>query len=140
MGYTHYWSIKDGLTPEDIDRLRGDIEAVASASEIPLGDAYGDPGTLPEFSAERIWFNGVGDDSAETFGLEVGQSGFTFCKTYARPYDVVVTASLLVLKDVLGSRVRLTSDGDAPDWVNGLALAARATGRPIAPYRREAIT
>lgn len=41
---------------------------------------------------------------------------FDFCKTERRPYDLLVAASLLVLKRHLGNGVRVMTDGKDNDW------------------------
>lgn len=131
MGYTHYWTFERPITRPEMVGLAEDVEAIILASGIPLAYEYDEPTIPPQVADEAIHFNGIEEDGHETFGIRVGAEGFDFCKTAAKPYDVVVVASLAALKDRLGSDVRISSDGDAADWRDGVALAERATGRPI---------
>ena len=41
---------------------------------------------------------------------------FQFCKTAFRPYDVAVTAFLLIAKHHLGSEIEVSTDGDLSGW------------------------
>ena len=71
MGYTHYWTQTRDFTRDEWAQIRVDIEAllkdVQHVQGIPLGNGAGDPGTSPEITDSKIWFNGVGGDSHETF-------------------------------------------------------------------------
>lgn len=131
MGYTHYWTLERTITQPEMTRIATDINAIVLASEIPLAYEYDEPTRPPHIDGDYIRFNGVGNDGHETFMLESIHIGFNFCKTASKPYDVVVTASLIVLKDALGPDVEISSDGDAEDWIDGLNLAERATGRSL---------
>ena len=51
-----------------------------------------------------------------------------FIKTERKPYDVVVTACLSVLKHRLGDCLYIQSDGKASDWNSGVELARKVTG------------
>ena len=128
MGYTHYWRTRRGadLHPR---QLIEDIGTLADASGLPLDRQLGRDG---------IWINGVGDDGHETLvwppDHEEDQSWcsywpdwrFDFCKTARKPYDVVVTASLIAVKDRMGPDVIIGSDGQVPnEWLDGLLLFRR---------------
>ena len=115
-----------------------------------MANGSGDPGTSPEINNDKIWFNGVGDDSHETFAIyrirqprESWQGkdrrGWDFTKTARKPYDPVVVACLCYLstitrKDdptthepIMGTEVyTVSSDGDGNDFVSGLDLARKA--------------
>lgn len=129
MGYTHYWTLQRPITVEEVAAVGNDIRDIIRASELPIAYEYDRPDAEPQLDAKAIHYNGVGDDGHETFYIATGDSAFSFCKTAYKPYDVVVTASLLALKDRLGDDVRLTSDGEPEDWQAGFTLASRATGR-----------
>ncbi len=113
MGYTHYWNQSRDFTREEWTQIREDMEALMSDVQhvqgIPLANGAGEPGTSPETSDTKIWFNGVGDDSHETFCLNrvrppkeewQNQRGGDFCKTARKPYDLAVTAALCYLATV----------------------------------------
>jgi len=53
---------------------------------------------------------------------------FDFCKTAYKPYDVVVTAILIRAKQIYGSCVKISSDGDWQDWQAGRELYERVFG------------
>lgn len=128
MGYTHYWTLSRPMTPDEFAAVAGDIAKIVAAAGVPLASEY-DETDPPQADAELIRWNGAGDDGHETFYLAPDSTGFSFCKTAAKPYDVAVTASLLALKDRLGDVVRVESDGEPEDWQAGHALASRALGR-----------
>jgi len=69
--------------------------------------------------------NGKGGNGHEEFTLRehYNQLEPGFCKTARKPYDIVVTACLLILYYRLGDLIDISSDGDTDDWVNGRALA-----------------
>jgi hypothetical protein len=115
------------------------LKDVQHVQGIPLTNGMGDPGTSPEVTDKQVFFNGIGDDSCETFGLyrvrppkESWQSrrGGDFCKTYRRPYDLAVTAALCYLATVPdpGSH-SVSSDGHGRNFLDGLAEARRALPR-----------
>jgi hypothetical protein len=143
MGYTHYWTQTRDFTRDEWSQIRDDMEAllkdVQHVQGIPLANGNGDLGTSPEISDEKIWFNGAGDDSCETFCLhrkrppkESWQSrrGGDFCKTYRRPYDLAVTAALCYLASVTEPISHsVSSDGHGRDFLEGLEEARRALPR-----------
>lgn len=140
MGYTHYWTQKRSFTDDEWVEMTSDIQDILSYVEnamgIPLANARGDGGTRPEFSATRIAFNGLIDDSHETFSIERKRSrlypdatlGADFCETARKPYDTAVTACLCYLSSVTGTHV-VTSDGEGGDFVVGLDAARKAVPR-----------
>lgn len=138
MGYTHYWTLARPITADEVAAVGNDIRDIIAASGIPIAYEYDEPSKAPQLDASLIHYNGVGADGHETFYIKAeksgvtnqpGMVGFAFCKTAAKPYDVVVVASLLALKDRLGDTVRVSSGGDAADWADGHRLAIRALGR-----------
>lgn len=145
MGYTHYWTF---TAPQTIKGKHITIEhnyqlAVRQCQR--LIKAYNKevktidpkhPGRLSGYSVHTkvndylgLEVNGTGDLAHETFALRDHWSkneAMNFCKTDSKPYDVVVTACLIVLQHYLGAElVEVTSDGDVSDWEEGLALAKR---------------
>jgi hypothetical protein len=143
MGYTHYWNQSRDFTREEWTQIREDMEAllrdVQHVQGIPLANGAGEPDTSPEISDTKIWFNGVGDDSHETFCLNrvrppkeewQNQRGGDFCKTARKPYDLAVTAALCYLATVPDpASHRVSSYGHGRDFLDGLAEARRALPR-----------
>lgn len=121
MGYTHYWKNTDAPTPEFIAAVR----KVIAASPVKLANLMGTEGTQPEVTADRVAFNGCGDDAYESFVFEGGKE-FEFCKTARRSYDVVVTAVLALVAHF--GLAEVSSDGGAEEWTPGIDLARRKTG------------
>lgn len=98
------------------------------------------------------WFAGAtlqhracnGDCSYETFALDrkVDMSGFVqygsepenkgkvfnFCKTAFRPYDIAVTACLIIAKHHLGDRIVIKTDGEDPQWQDAKMLCYKVLG------------
>jgi len=118
MGYTHYWTPKRTNAEKFKDysnvcaRLKKNLP-----ENIQIGDATGDlgSGSQPKFSSKEVCFNGVGDDSHETFNVGLNQNDWDFCKTACKPYDLLVCACLLAAVDMLGYQI--SSDGDIEDWI-----------------------
>lgn len=123
MGYTHYWRISSSLNKDKFKEFSSDCKLIAEESGIPLANGRGEPNTLPEFSEERVCFNGVGKESCETFFIGIQNENFEFCKTRMEPYDVVVVACLLCLQHHFG--IEVSSDGDDADWKDGRALFSK---------------
>jgi hypothetical protein len=113
--------------------------ADAGLAEAALGDAgLADAGAGAPLPA--IVFNGIGDAGHEAFGFPLAP--FTsehplelqFVKTAHKPYDVVVTASLIAARDSFPRDVlEITSDGTWPSaFADGAALYERTLGRRAA--------
>jgi hypothetical protein len=123
MGYTHYWTIKEGLTPAQFEKWSEGIKAIvetATEAGIALGNGLGFD--APNIDETLVAFNGVGEGGHETFGIRLGDEGFDFCKTAEKPYDAVVTASLIHAKKIFGDAIEIKSDGDWGDWDSGKVL------------------
>ena len=148
MGYTHYWKQKRNLTIAQWIEVSADLHTILNHVQheagIALASGMSEGGTSPQFSDDRILFNGLGDDGHETFGIsrKIDKDDWPFCKTARKPYDLAVTACLCYLSTVtrradpatgepiIGSEAfNVTSDGDGSDFLNGLALARAALPR-----------
>lgn len=143
MGYTHYWYQPVGkpIPPSIWARIVKDVRKVLKVCKTPLLAEYDEPGTKPQITKDVIRFNGVDQDGHETFFFErspeqaTHRAGepevFNFCKTARKPYDAAVCACLIVINEHAGDLVRVSSDGDAPEWLPGLELACNATGAEL---------
>jgi hypothetical protein len=116
MGYTHHWTIKEPIDADAFNKLQEGIKAIIETAQ-DAGIAIDD-----ESTDGTIAFNGVGANAHETFVIQVGDTGYDFCKTAEKPYDAVVTASLILLKKELGAEVEITSDGGWHRWESGQLL------------------
>ena len=117
MGYTHYWNfIEEPSREKFIEFAEGVKQIVATAQEAGIDIAD------EEYGDDKIVFNGVGADSHETFFVSADGVDFNFCKTAQKPYDIAVTASLILAKKVFGDNIKISSDGDWSDWEGGQLL------------------
>ena len=124
MGYTHYWQAKQ-IEPSIFAMLSQQVAAAAEIARtqeiVEVAYEMDQTDRPPEFNGEVIRFNGKDDDGHETFMLAYDDSGFRYCKTAQKPYDIVVVAALCLLAHHADPEV--TSDGGLEDWEGGLALA-----------------
>lgn len=114
MGYTHYW---DGEIGECIPDVAIDIliPILTNAYESKLIQLEYGSHLPPIICKEKIQFNGIGENGHETFYVVGGHTGFDFCKTARKPYDLYVCISLLVLNHY--TNIRLSTDGDVENWM-----------------------
>lgn len=131
MGYTHYWHKKDESNKQNYSKAIEHIRDIVFYSAAILGNYNGDIGSVPEiYNDKYIKFNGIGDQSCETFYLPLNLDDlkdFDFCKTRRREYDQVVVACLTVLKHFCPN-MYISSDGENEDLEDGLKLAIEVTG------------
>ena len=128
MGYTHSWRQHRDFSAaewETLVKYTKILFRVAKKDGIKLANGLGDVGTKPEINTKRIFFNGEGDDSYETFHLtrekcyvdyisleEQNREGcFSFCKTQYRPYDPVVVTILVMANKIAPDAIKISSDG-----------------------------
>ena len=144
MGYTHY-----NYRPRNnagsaymYGKLALDAKAIcehAYTIGIKLGDWSGENGTQPQFTEGEFSLNGIDDMSHETFTWKALPTQvewrknepeiFDFCKTAMKPYDAVVTAILIRAKEIYGSCVSISSDGDWSEWKDGRDLYEAVFGQ-----------
>lgn len=142
MGYTHYFYRKPELDPEKYKKLVEDIKKIIAAGGVTIKNGMGEG--EPIINTEGIIFNGDADQGHdhETLSLERVVSAsdtragmvFEFCKTAHKPYDKVVTATLIAAKFHFGNDIKLSSDGTTSEWADGKKLFEKATGQK-APVR-----
>lgn len=70
----------------------------------------------------------VDDDSDYKKGDPRYGKRFDCCKTAYRPYDLVVTAVLIALKNHFGEDVYIDTDGEEKDWMDGRFLCNNLLG------------
>lgn len=141
MGYTHYWNTKDSADLENWNLACAEVRRLIAAAKVKVAYECDRPADPPEVDGEGIRFNGVEEDGHETFEVRRDPAGnrwpwqkpedgryFDFCKTARKPYDVLVTASLLVLKAHLGDWLLLSSDGRWENWEAGAKLCTAVLG------------
>jgi len=119
MNYGHYWIIN---APIPADKFAEFATGVKNLANIAKGEGL----QLADeaYSTEVICFNGKGEDAHETFCFAATDTGFQFCKTARKPYDYLVTASLILAQVIFKSDITLMSDGSLfeVDWDEGKEL------------------
>jgi hypothetical protein len=132
MGYTHYFTQKRELTPDEFASIGAAVKrSIAKAKGVKIVREYDLPKEPPEINADLIAFNGPGEQGCETFWLQRENSGWQFCKTSREPYDVVVVAALAACHHFAASAFKIDSDGDPEDWEAGVELCSRAIAAPV---------
>ena len=130
MGYTHYWTIKKPVTKEVMVKLATDMQKIEqhflenevvadiAGDVVKLADGGGQGDRVDYGNDDKICFNGTeeNDNYHETFIVAVGDTGFEFCKTNRKPYDLAVCLMLLAMEHHLKGGVDISSDGDKNDW------------------------
>ena len=101
MGYTHYFQQKKEISDDAWSNICKDTKVIISGlkkSKIKLTSNHPSKVMVDEV-AGYINFNGVGDEEYETFAISKGfDSQFNFCKTAQNPYDLAVTATLMIVE------------------------------------------
>lgn len=127
MGYTHYWTVRRLIAPDTFDAIRRDIMTAAILSGVRLADGWGNG--APEWGSDRLAFNGRRDRGEDHEEFSMSYDPCTeFCKTERKPYDVMVTAALIIAKHHLGDDIDVESDGGDEDWKAGRVLVQIALG------------
>ena len=138
--YTHYWYSKTHLDPDIFNRFAADVKKVLKEIGVPLARECDDPDTDPVINEQEVRFNGIGDDGHETFlftrdtckqDYTDGDKAFTFCGTARKPYDIAVTACLVLARYHFGNSVRVSSDGCSADWEQAIELVNKTFGYPM---------
>ena len=132
MGYTHYWRHKE-IDQGDWQRIKNGVKKVVPLVEetgVVLCGPWGE--NEMSLTDDKIAFNGsaIADLHYEGFILERKGRGFSFCKTGQRPYDLMVTAVLTIVR-YYSDVVDVSSDGESKDWTEGHELAEKALGHAI---------
>ena len=86
MGYTNYYTQNEEIAQEKWDNILKEYRYIQKVMKDVITDV--------SESKDEIAFNGVGNDSHETFILTrkfpEGKDPFHFCKTKFKPYDIAV--------------------------------------------------
>jgi hypothetical protein len=147
MGYTHYFS-RNSYSNNPVlfaEFARGARKIIAFAvgkdEGIKLTDGTGAINYDRAVGSDEVWFNGVGDEAHEAFNWEAVGNGFNFVKTARKPYDAVVTAVLIHLKDVYRDAVEISSDGDWSEWSAGVTIYEKALNKKaVRPFTSELVS
>jgi hypothetical protein len=107
MGYTRYWTVKNKLEKEKFIKFKETCEELVELFDIPLDEL--------SISEDAVIFNGVDDNSHETFLFMRESTGFSFCKTQRKPYDILVCACLKLAEEIFKNDIDVSSDGENND-------------------------
>jgi hypothetical protein len=130
MGYKHYWrGDESNIDNGDWEKAILDCDTIIAKHKVTYELDVNTDATMD------IFFNGNPDRNHdhETFVMprevdDVRSKGFGFCKTAAKPYDVVVTACLARMAE---AGLKVSSDGGPENWRDGLDAAREALGREV---------
>lgn len=123
MGYTHYWTINQKeISPESWFGFMQEFEKIETEFH---GKIDHTTDQKYKIDTESIFFNGVGEESHETFTMnrknpmEKSYTGnieyFDFCKTARKEYDIAVCCALIIAKKHFGDIIKVSSDGEEED-------------------------
>jgi hypothetical protein len=137
VGYTHHWYRKQVLDRAAFAAAGTDLRKVVEALKkngLRFGRWNSDKEIDPEITSNLIRLNGIGAAGVEEFEVpqvfqapfRIGDDGriHAHCKTEHMPYDIAVTAALIILKHHLGDEIHIYSDGELIDWLKGKQLCA----------------
>jgi len=129
MGYTHYWEMQRDFTDDEWTRITEGAREIAEKCKqhFDFGNWGGSHRVkFPTINETKIAFNGVGDDSHETFFLtkeatveDWRTAHFAFCKTARKPYDIGVVSILAWAKRVAPDAINISSDGEEDVFEKG---------------------
>ena len=141
MGYTHYFDQVRSFTDNEWSSLTYHAKDILFREKNIIDH---DPKSDQKLTIddEVIRFNGIGDESHETFYLPKEKPEedqylidgktvqelhpgpyFHFCKTAGKDYDKYVTAILIIADCISKDALKVESDGDADLWQDGLEIA-----------------
>ena len=106
---------------EDCQRVCNLLETAATPVLLGGWDGSGKPSFLPGI----ISFNGLGDESAQTFQIRLDGAGPNACDTDSLYYDIAVRCCLLIFKERVNG-FTYTGGPDKPAWEYSRALNENA--------------
>ena len=103
MGYTNYWEQHTGITDENWNLIKKEIDYILE---------HVDGIQVFENSEKSIVFNGIKEKSHEDFVLykTKPKDSFHFCKTNMKPYDFAVWHILTFTSHLLGKNFEISRD------------------------------
>ena len=132
MGYTHYWTINQKeISRESWFGFMQEFEKIETEFH---GKIDHTTDQKYKIDTESIFFNGVGEESHETFTMnrknpmEKSYTGnieyFDFCKTARKEYDIAVCCALIIAKKHFGDIIKVSSDG-CEEWEESKELCQK---------------
>lgn len=129
MGYTHYFKQKKAVDDQTWKKITSDAQKIVDhlKNELPSMKLGSDDPNGQMFNNERINLNDI-HYGHETFYLPKEESGFHFCKTAQKPYDLAVCSILLLVHHYAPNHYDISSDGTSEDWAEAVDFNARKLG------------
>ena len=129
MEYKHYWNKPKKISKKDWTNFAELARDIINSGKVPICDDINSVFEA-EISYNLIKFNGVDSDTHGTFYFtrtadeyEIkGNLAFNFCSTARKPYDIYVTAILILAKFCFQDKINISSDGSITDWLSGFYL------------------
>lgn len=128
--YTQYYELIKPIDDESWKKICIDTKKVIKYyKKLNINVEANHPsGIMVSNKNKYINFNGIGDDSYETFSFGKEQMRFNFCKTNQNEYDKVVCGVMLVIYHHAKDCVSMSSDGKFNDWKEIMANNAKILG------------
>lgn len=152
MGYTHYFQLLNEINKPIIDLALNKLSTYIFHYNkgIPKGYTNRLSGVTAHHQKaydiyEKVHFNGSYDERHEDFYITYNDIyKFNFCKTNQKSYDIVVVASLFVLKHFFKNDFKFATDGKKEDLREGYNLACTwlqkdSLDMKYSPKKREVI-
>lgn len=112
MGLTHYWEVKQDLTPSQWMKIQLKTrELIKKARSRGICIAGGHGKGKPHVGPDVISLNGCKANAHETLYFTPGKTDFDFCKTAGKPYDALVVSFLNEARKIAPGKIKVTSDG-----------------------------
>lgn len=136
IGYTQYFPQTRSFTTDEWNLIKSFAKQLFSLNKEILANAHGEEGTKPTANTKFISFNGIGDESHETFEITKDHNkDYNFCKTNRKSYDDAVVAVLTYINYIAPNALTIDSDGsDEPImFTNGTELVHQITQNNTIP-------
>jgi hypothetical protein len=139
MGYTVYFEISPVLDAEKFETFSEQVKQILGEAKvlgIKIVNGMGGVNTKPIVDKELISFNGEKEDSHETLFIQRVEDSsreksdrlvFNFCKTARKPYDLIVKATLVMLKHNFPESI-IEVDGTISDFDAAIKLCEKLFG------------
>jgi hypothetical protein len=124
MGFTRYWGFNKKANKKEREKIIEVMSSIIDLEKEKLTGFDGDKETPIEIKKTCVSFNGIGEDSHETFCFipSTKPDDFNFCKTANKPYDRAVCACLIAAKRILGKKIDVSSDGPGDEDLLALKM------------------
>ena len=128
--YTHYYELIKPIDDESWKKICIDTKKIIKYyKKLNINVETNHPsGVIVSNKKQYINFNGIDEDSYETFSFGKEKMRFNFCKTNQNEYDKVVCSVLLAIYHHAKDCVTISSDGNFNDWKEMMEINAKVLG------------